>query len=375
MLAKLKDNTALGEKLWFAALWLQFFFIICLTMPFNHGLAHKLIECAMLLSIGLCCVKIFLVDRMSVKALMVTAVVLILCTVSALAAQQRLFLGLMALVMSCRRISFRRIIQHYVLFCIGYIVLTLLLYAVGYLHSSTFGIRYSLGFLKIWCYDLGFTHYNYAAMWFFLAVLCTAMIVPPKNRSCMSLLGICLMSIIFCITASRSTFLLSLCAFAALFFQQRYPKALERSNNFRIFSAFLILGMIGTMFLLSYLFTDESPLFALLNKLSSLRLESSQFYLKSEMFLLVDNTTREPGPVLDFMYLYIAYRFGIVAMLIYIGIQIYAADRCIRAGRLDFWIIAVILVAYSLYENSLRGCIMMMLYPAFAKLDEIKQEN
>lgn len=102
MHARFKTHAALGKRLWFTALWLQFFFIICITMPFNRGFAHRLIECAMLASIGLCCVKIFLVDTLSVKALGFSAAVLAVCAVSALVSKQRLFLGLIALVMSCR---------------------------------------------------------------------------------------------------------------------------------------------------------------------------------------------------------------------------------------------------------------------------------
>lgn len=367
--AKLKNSTALGEKLWFAALWLQFFFIICMTMPFNQGLAGRLIKCVMLLSIGLCCIKILLIDQMSAKALGVSAVVLFLCAVSALIARQLLFLGLMALVISCRDISFQRIIGHYASFCVVYIVLTLLLFALGYLHSSTFGIRYSIGFLKIRCYDLGFTHYNYAAMWFFLAVQCLTMAVPQKHKGAANLLGICIMSIVFLITASRTTYLLSLFTFAALFIRQYHPRALGRSSNYRLISALLILGMITAMFFLAYVYSPQNPLLVLINKLLSWRLAFSQFYLKPGMLFLFGNPSNYSGPILDYMYLYIAFRFGIVAMLIYIGIQIYAADRCIRAGRLDLWIIAIIFVAYSLYEKSLQSCITMMLYPAFAKLD------
>lgn len=370
MPAKLKNNTALGESLWFSALWLQFFFILCITMPFNQGLAHRLIEFAMVLSIELCCVKLLLEDKLSTKELWFTAAALALCTASAWIARQRPFLGLMALVMSCRRISFRKILQHYALFCIGYIVLTLLLFAAGYLHTNTLSIRYTIGPLKIWSNDLGFTHYNYAAMWFFLAALCIAVIVPPKYRTCASLLGICLMSIVFCITASRTAFALSLWVFGALIFQRRHPTAPGKCRNFRIFSALLILGMVSAMFLLSYLFNAENPIYVLANKLVSCRLAFSQFYLKPEMLFLLGNPSRMPGPVLDFMYLNIAYRFGIAAMLLYIGLQVYAADRCIRAGRLDYWILAVTLAAYSLYENSLHSCIMMMLYPAFAMLEK-----
>lgn len=375
MSAKLKINTALGEKLWFAALWLQFFYVFCIAMPFNHGLAHRLIELAMLLSVGLCWVKILFADQMPPKAQLAAAAALILCTVSALIAHQRSFLGLMALVMSCRRISFRRIIRHYALFCIGCIALTLLLHAGGYLPANFSGVRYTIGSLKIWRNDLGFAHYNYAAMWFFLTVWCMVLLAPQKSRAWMSLLGICLMCIVFCVTASRTTFLLSLCGLGAFFFLHRHPKALGQSAGFRSLSALLILGMVAAMFLLSCLFTTENSLLMGINSLVSGRLQLSQFYLKPGMLSLFGTSSAVSGPILDFMYLFIAWRFGILAMLLYIGIQVYAADRCLRAGHLDYWLTAVILAAYCLYENSLCSCITMMLYPAFAELEEAGEKN
>lgn len=362
-------SQGIGEKLWFTALWVQFFYIACITMPWNHGLAHLFIECTMLASIMLCCVKIFFVDRESAKALCLAAAVLAVSTVSALAAHQRHFLGLIALVMGCRDISFRRIIRHYFRFCLIYIALTLFLFSLGCLPSNTSGIRYAGSILKSWQFDLGFIHYNYAAMWFFLAALCTALTVPRQFAARTNLLCIALMLGIFCITSSRTVLIISILTFPVLLVQQFYPGFLERISKIRVLSAVGILALIATVFVLTYLYSPDRPFIKLVNRLLSGRLNLGHYCLNLQTLGYLGHPG-EPPVFLDFLYLYICYRFGIPALVLYVGLQLYAADRLIRFRQWDFWIAAVIMVVYSLSEYSMRSCIMMMLYPAFARLDE-----
>lgn len=358
-----------AEKLWFCGLWAQFLYMFLSSLPWNHGLFHHCAELLLVISIGLCCVKALLLDDISIRSRLSVFAVICLCTLSALIAKQRLFLGLIALVFSCRGISFRRIIRHYFLFTVSYIVLTLLLYFSGVLPTSISGVRFSGSVFTFYRFDLGFTHYNYAAMWFMLAMLYALLAYPRLHSASACAAFFALTWVVFAITSSRTVLLVALLAFCVLSLQYRHPRALERFPGLRPASVCLIVLMITMVFLLTVFYTSERSIFSLANRILHNRPHHGYHVLKSDGLRLL-GISHEPSYFLDFLYLYIAYRFGLVPMVLYIVLQIYAADKCIRAKQWDVWIVAIILVLYSLSEYSMRSCLMPLLYPAFANMDE-----
>lgn len=358
-----------AEKLWLCSLWMQFLYMFLSSLPWNHGFFHHCVELLLIISIGLCCVKALLLDDISIRSRLSVLAVICLCTLSALIARQRLFLGLIALVFSCRGISFRKIIRNYFLFTVGYIILTLLLYFGGVLPTSISGVRFAGSVFTFYRFDLGFTHYNYAAMWFMLAML-YALLAYPRLRSASTCAAFFALTwVVFAITSSRTVLLVALLAFCVMSLYYRHPKTLEQVPGIRPISVCLIVLMILAMFLLTVFYTPNHSIFSIPNKLLSGRPYLGNLVLKTEGLRLL-GTGHEPPRFLDFLYLYIAYRFGLVAMVLYIGLQIYAADKCIRAKQWDVWIVAMILVLYSLSEYSMRSCLMPLLYPAFARMDE-----
>lgn len=359
----------LTEKLWMCSLWMQFAYMFLSSTPWNRGSFHHLVECLLILSIGLCCVKALFADDLGIRPRLGIFAVFCLCAVSALIAKQRLFLGLIALVFSCRGISFRKIIRHYFLFTAGYIVLTLLMYFGGILPASSSGVRFASSVFTFYRYDLGFTHYNYAAMWFMLVMLYALLAYPRLRTAPVCAAFFTLTWVVFVITSSRTVLLVALFAFCVLSLQYRFPRILGQTPGLRPISACLIVMMIVAMFLMSAFYAGDIRLLSIVNDLLSGRLALGNRVLQTEGLRLF-GIGHEPPRFLDFLYLYIAYRFGLVPMVLYIVLQIYAADKCIRTKQWDVWIVAMILVLYSLSEYSMRSCLMPLLYPVFANMDE-----
>lgn len=362
-----KNDTVLGSKLWFCALWLMFLHYIAYSSHLAYSL-HTISLCAAVVSVLLCLYKIFLIDRQDSTLTTVFQIITLAClAANILIARVTNLLYLFCLVISCKDVSFRKIVKAYLAFLLLHLAFNLIQMCFGSIPFDSLHARYKFGFLSTYKLMLGFGHYNDFGMWLMSILLMYILTQYQHRRLSLYLAGFAYSFILFILTSSRTSFLISFLSVFLLAWQFLRPKDFERIPKIQFFSAALILLPIASMFLSMIFYTPENALSAELNHLLSTRVALGHDCIHN---LGLSFFGKSPSIIYDFLFLSLAYNNGIPGMLLYITLLVISAYRALKYKQWDVWIVIIMITMYCLSESGFRSTLMMMLYPAFAKLDE-----
>lgn len=369
MFAAHKNDTVLGTKLWFCALWLMFLHYTISYTPYNVGYVHLFSLGAALVSILLCLYKAFLIDQSDALTRAFQIAVLAYLAANVLLTENKNLLYLFCLVISCKDVSFRKIVNAYLAFFLFYFAFSILKEYLGIHPPVRFPKRHLLPFLPTYRLTLGFDHYNGLAMWL-MAILLMYMLTRYKHRRLtLYLAGFVYSFILFFFTSSRTSFLISFLGVFLLAWQYLRPEDFERIPKIQIFSTALILLPVVLMFLCMIFYTPENALLQAINHLLSTRIYLGRRYI-SEIGLSLFGSSEPTNIMLDFLFLSIAHTNGILGSAFYAALLVIGAYRAIKYKQWDVWIVIIMFTMFGLSEQGFRNMFMMMLYPAFAKLDE-----
>lgn len=366
-LSKLREKYSTPELLWFSALWLQFFRLLVLNLPKHHWVFAPCLDYINVLIWGLCAYKFFFFDHHKAKMLWFSGVVFysaLLSTMIVDTEDTRELLNLFVLVLSCKEVSFRKITWLYLAYYFLRLCENLLITALGFADSVAWSGRF--GMLRL---TLNFGHYNSLGAWLMLMILTSMLALHKKKDIRIYLCGIAASCLLLYLTSSRTSFIVALLGTILLCLQSRHPNTLERIPKFRMWATLMPLGLITLMFLLTILYDKNNSFFAMLPGNFAARLFLGQQYLTNFQFNLFG--TAIPSPMfLDFMFLSMAHYNGIICTLAYTALLVLSTHRAVAYKQWDVWIVIIMIVLFSLSEMYMRTFSMMMLYPAFAKLDE-----
>lgn len=366
---KHKNDTVFGTKLWFCALWLMFLHFTISYTPYNIGYVHLFSLGTALASILLCLYKIFLIDQSDALTRAFQIAVLAYLAANVLLAGTLNLLYLFCLVISCKDVSFRKIAKAYLAFFLFYLAFSILKEYLGIQPPVSFPMRHVLPFLPTYCLTLGLGHYNDLGMWLMAILLMYILIRYQNRRLSLYFAGFAYSFVLFFLTSSRTSFLISFLSVFLLAWQYLRPKDFERIPKIQIFSAALILLPIVLMFLCMIFYTPENALLQAVNHLLSGRIYLGWKCIY-EYGLSLFGTSEPVSIMLDFLFLSLAYSNGIVGSALYATLLVISAYRAIKYKQWDVWIVIIMFTMYGLSEYGFRSSLMMMLYPAFAKLDE-----
>lgn len=366
-LSKLREKYSASELLWFSALWLQFFRLLVLNLPKHHWIFAPCLDYINVLIWGLCAYKFFFFDHHKAKTLWFSGVVFYGALLSAMIVDSedtREMLNLFVFVLSCKDVSFRKITRHYLVYYSLFLCENLLITALGFAEITVFSGRF--GMLRL---RLNFDHYNHLGAWLMLIILTSMLALYKKKDIRVYLCGIAASCLLLYLTSSRTAFIVALLGTILLCLQSRHPNTLERIPKFRVWATLMPLGLIALMFLLTILYDKNNSFFAMLPGTFAARLSLGQQYLMDSRFHLFGTTI--PSPMfLDFMFLSMAHYNGIICTIAYTVLLVLSSHRAAVYKQWDVWIVIIMIVFFSLSEMYMRTFSMMMLYPAFAKLDE-----
>lgn len=365
-LSKLREKYSASELLWFSALWLQFFRLLVLNLPKHHWIFAPCLDYINVLIWGLCAYKFFFFDHHRAKTLWFSGVVFygaLLSTMIVDTENTREMLNLFVFVLSCKDVSFRKITRHYLVYYSLFLCENLLITALGFAENTVLSGRF--GMLRL---TLNFGHYNCFGMWLMMILL--AMLVLYKQNSIYTYLGGLIGScLLLYLTSSRTSFLVAILGVFLLYWVNRHPDSLSQIPKLPIWSDLMVLGSIALIFLLTIFYSRDSAFFSMLPRNYAARLAYGQDCLLNSGFSLF-GTSKPFHVYLDILFINIGYYNGIVCTVCYIALLVLSAHRAAVGKHWDIWIVILMLTLYSLSECLLRSTDMMMLYPAFAKLDE-----
>ncbi len=371
-LSNLRKKENLPELIWFVTLWLQFFALLILNTPRYRFWAFRSTEIMHYLAWALGLYKLYFLDRHDKKTLCFATAVLIFAFAdtfnSELFFERKDLLNLFLLVLSSKDISFRKICRHYLVYYIIFLCQNLLFCALGMTNQIWWGKRNLLPFLPLNTFVLGFTHYNALGMWIMGMIMLSMLVLYKRKTAYMYLVGLAASFLLFYLTASRTSFIIAALSVCFLYVQYRYPKLLERIPKLSLISALIIIGSIAFMFAITIFYDESSSVFSHIPLSFCHRLEKGQNCIFGPGLTLLGQI--EPIPFLDFMFVSIAYHHGIACTISFIALLVLSAHRAITYKQWDVWILVIMITFYSLSEFGMQTPTMMLLYPAFAKLDE-----
>lgn len=371
-LSKLREKYSTPELLWFSALWLQFFRLLVLNLPKHYWFFAPCLDYINVLIWGLCAYKFFFFDHHKAKTLWFSGVVFygaLLSTMLVDSESTREMFNLFVFVLSCKDVSFRKITRHYLAYYSLFLCENLLLTALKLTDRIAFSDRYLLPFLPLHTYLLGFPHYNWFGMWLMMMILLAMLVLYKRNSIYTYLGGLAGSCLLLYLTSSRTSFIVAVLGVVLLYWLNRHPNFPERIPKLPIWSDLMVLGSIVFIFLLIIFYNNDSAFYSMFPRNFAARLAYGQDCLLNSGFSLF-GTSEIFHVYLDILFINIGYYNGIVCALCYIALLVLSVHRAAAGKQWDIWIVILMLTLYSLSECLLNSANMMMLYPAFAKLDE-----
>lgn len=372
-LSNLRKKENLPELIWFVTLWLQFIALLILNTPRYRFWAFRSAEIMHYLAWALGLYKLYFLDHHDKKTLCFATAILIFAFAdtfnSELFFERKDLLNLFLLVLSCKGISFRRICRHYLVFYVIFLCQNLLFCALGMKTEIWWGKRMLLPFMPLNMFVLGFTHYNALGMWIMGMIMLSMLVLYKHKTAYIYLIGLAASLLLFYLTASRTSFVISVLSVCFHYVLYRYPKLMERVPKLSLCTALIIVGAIAFMFAITIFYDGSSSVFAWIPDSFHLRLAYGQECIFGPGLRLLGQTEALPD-FLDFMFLNIAYHHGAACSAIFAVLLILSAGRAIETKQWDVWILVILITFYSLSEFGMQTPTMMLLYPAFAKLDE-----
>lgn len=311
-------------------------------------------------------IKIFFLDRTSLKQKGIAALFLALGVLSTLASGTHLCMDTFVMVFGARNIPYRKICRYFgILFTVS-LVVSLAGIPLGLITNETFG-RPESGIVR---YSMGFEHPNVFGQWIMMITFSVLLSLEKSRKSVPALIVLVIINAIaYRLTDSRASLLGSVFLIAVVPCAALLSRRLDKMRWIPAAASILIVGIALAFWAITYYFNMESRWQAVLNGLFSQRLlfTNEAYHTYSITLFGQDLTLVSP---LDAFYAYIPYRAGVLAMAAYLILEVAAVWRGAKNGQWDAVAVCLILAVYSTMEYDMARACNLSLYTATALLAE-----